>query len=219
METLPGQLERLPAGNDDFQVEILARTQRERILSAFAELVAKDGYQATSIGRVVDRAGVSRVTFYENFKNREACLLAAFDLCATGVSKRIEREVPVSAPWPEQVRAGLGAVFGYVADNPDLANTCFVQAITAGPTPLDHYELVLRGFAGYFRMGRKHSAPGTEFSDALEDTIVGGVVWVIHRRLLHGEAEKIPELLPTIVEFALAPYLGEQHAAEVASAV
>jgi hypothetical protein len=47
--------------------------------------------------------------------------------------------------------------------------------------------------------------------------IVGGVVWMVRQRLLRGEVEQLPELLPTMLEFALAPYLGEARAAEIAA--
>jgi hypothetical protein len=41
----------------------------------------------------------------------------------------------------------------------------------------------------------------------------------VHQRLLRGEAAKIPSLLPTAVEIAVSPYLGEKRAAELAAAL
>jgi AcrR family transcriptional regulator len=218
MESLPGHLERLPSGGDAERAQMLVCTQRERILVAFYELVAKRGYRATTIELVVKRAGVSRVTYYENFENREDCLRAVFEICTGEIAERIAsagdgRELP----WPEQAAAGIASILDYVAENPALSRTCFVEAMTAGPAAVTHYEQVLRGFARYLETGRKFAEPGIVFPENLEDTIVGGVVWMIHQRLLHGEADRIPELLPTMVEFALAPYLGERAAAEVAA--
>jgi AcrR family transcriptional regulator len=218
MESRPGHLDRLPSGRDLDDAQMLARGQRERILVAFYELVAKRGYRATTIELIVKRAGVSRVTFYENFENREDCLRAVFEICANEIAERITtagggRQLP----WPEQAAVGIAAVLDYVAEQPALARTCFVEAMTAGPAAVTHYEQVLRGFARYFEVGRKFAEPGISFPENLEDTIVGGIVWMVHQRLLHGEADRIPELLPTMVEFALAPYLGERDAAEIAA--
>ncbi len=42
------------------------------------ELSAQAGYQAVSIAQVSSHAGVSSATFYEQFENREDCLLAAY---------------------------------------------------------------------------------------------------------------------------------------------
>lgn len=58
--------------------------------------------------------------------------------------------------------------------------------------------------------------PG-DLPETLEDSLVGGIVWMVHQRLLRGEARQVPHLLPTMLEFALAPYLGEDRAAAVAA--
>src|ERR1700755_3280476 len=58
----------------------VAAHQRGRIHAATIELVAEAGYRdltATGIARV---AGVSKRTFYENFKDKETCFLATYDL-------------------------------------------------------------------------------------------------------------------------------------------
>jgi hypothetical protein len=38
------------------------------------------------------------------------------------------------------------------------------------------------------------------------------------RSLLAGESERLPELLPDLVEFTLSPYLGPERAADLAEA-
>ena len=45
-----------------------------------AQVVAEKGYAATTVADVVERAGVSRRTFYEQFADKEACFLAAYDV-------------------------------------------------------------------------------------------------------------------------------------------
>ena len=45
------------------------------MLRAAAEL----GYREANVQDVIERAGVSRPTFYEHFANKEDCFLAAFD--------------------------------------------------------------------------------------------------------------------------------------------
>ena len=53
--------------------------QRIRLINAMIELAAKAGYQAVSIAQVSSHAGVSSATFYEQFEDKEDCLLAAYD--------------------------------------------------------------------------------------------------------------------------------------------
>ena len=52
---------------------------------------------------------------------------------------------------------------------------------------------------------------------AAESSIVGGVISLATHRIVAGETEKLPELLPDMVDFALSPYLGAERAAELAA--
>jgi AcrR family transcriptional regulator len=195
---------------------MLSRNPREKILVAMAEIVAKRGYQGTTVEHIVKRAGVARNTFYEFFKNREACLLAGFEEALAEVAARATAAAAEETEWPQQVRAALQVLLDWVAENPALARTCLVESMTAGPEALERYENVLREYAPLFELGRENPA-ASELPDTLEDSIVGGIVWMVHQRLLRGEADQVPALLPTMLEFALTPYLGEQAAAEIAA--
>ena len=196
---------------------MLSRSQRDRILIATSELVAKRGYQGTTVELIVKRAGVARATFYESFENREACLLACFEEALAECRRRIDAAAEDEAEWPARIRAGLAAFLDYVAQNPALARTCLVELVTAGPVAMGRHEEALQSFAPAFARGREFTAASGELPETLEDSIVGGIVWMVHQRLLHGEADRVPRLLATMLEFGLAPYLGEQRAAEIAA--
>jgi AcrR family transcriptional regulator len=219
VRALPGHLQRLPAGRDPQGAEAIAPGQRERILLAAVELVAKRGYRGTTVELIVKRAGVARATFYENFENREDCLLACFE---QGIEEARSRMAAAALPaegrdWPQQVRAGLAALLDYVASEPALARTCLVETVTAGPKALAHYERALASFTFFLSEGRQLADRGEELPGTLEESIVGGIVFMIHQRLVRGETDKIRDLLPTMVEMSLAPYLGEELAAKVAA--
>jgi Bacterial regulatory proteins, tetR family len=70
---------KLPSGRHTLPRERVVRSQRDRLLDAMAEICASDGYGAATVAAIVARAGVSRKTFSEQFTDREACLLAAYD--------------------------------------------------------------------------------------------------------------------------------------------
>lgn len=217
METLPGYLQRLPAGGDRFQAEIMSRDQRGRIFAAMAEVVAKRGYQNTTVEHIVKRAGVGRATFYENFDNREDCLLATFNAAEEQARLRVLAATEQQDSWPEKIRVGIAAYLDYIVSEPALARTCIVEAMTAGPAAMRRYEQGLASFTPLFRYGRKFAPSDRELPETLEDSIVGGIVWMIHQRLLSGEVDQIPGLLPVMLEFALVPYLGGQGAARIAA--
>ena len=49
---------------------------RERILAAAQELFYREGVRATGVDRVVEAAGVSKLTFYRQFESKDALVLA-----------------------------------------------------------------------------------------------------------------------------------------------
>ena len=214
METIPGHLERLPPGGDRLQAEMLSRSQRDRILLSMATLVAKRGYQGTTVERIVKRARVSRGTFYANFENREACLLAVFDEAAVRAERQIIDAASEAGDWPLEIRAGIAAFLDYVVANPALARTCLVESVTAGPVGIARYEDAMRKVAPLLARGRQLRGATVTLPETLEDSIVGGIVWMVHQRLLHGEVDKIPGLLPAMLNFVLTPYLGDKQSAE-----
>jgi hypothetical protein len=116
------------------------------------------------------------------------------------------------------VRAALTAFIDYCASEPALVRTCLVEAVTAGPVAMERYERALTSFAPLLREGRDYLGGAGELPDDLEDLIIGGIVWMVHQRLLRNEIDEIPGLRPTMLEFALVPYLGEERAAEVIAA-
>src|SRR5436190_2182446 len=58
--------------------EEVASSQRARLLRAMAEVAAEKGYANTVVADVIARAGVSRRTFYELFRDKQDCFLAAY---------------------------------------------------------------------------------------------------------------------------------------------
>src|SRR5271168_4540645 len=71
---------RLPHGPHRLERDEVVLNQRARIHGAMIEAVAHDGYEGTSVKRVIELAGVSRRSFYEQFANKEDCFLVTFDL-------------------------------------------------------------------------------------------------------------------------------------------
>ena len=175
------------------------------------------GYRAVTVADIVRRAGIARNTFYDNFSSKEDCFLATQDYA---VEESLERVVAAAAEadgWEARTAAGLGAFLKYVSDEPALARTCIVEALSAGPDSLARYEQSLQAFGPLFRIGRKVSAHGDQLPETLEETIIGGIFWIIYQRIIMGQTEQIEELLPELVEFALTPYLGAEAAKRAAS--
>jgi AcrR family transcriptional regulator len=197
--------------------EFITKHQRARIISALAEETVDKGYRAVTVADIVRRAGIARNTFYENFASKEDCFLAAADFAVEEARRRVVDAASTVDSWPERVAAGLAAFLHYVASEPALARTCIVEALSAGPAAVERYERSIQAFVPLFRMGRKVSPHGEELPGTLEETIIGGLFWIVYQRIIMGQTEQIEELQPELVEFSLTPYLGAKAAKRTAS--
>ena len=187
----------------------VVRHQRDRIIEALAREVVDNGYREVTVAGIANRAGVARNTFYENFASKEECFLAASDHAGQQAMQRVVDAVRQSPPdWPTQVRAGIGAFLSYAASESALARVFIVESRSAGPKASEYYERTLRVVVSLFRQGRPISPHGDELPETLEETIVGGIFWIVYQRIVSGSAEGLEALLPELVEFALAPYIG-----------
>ena len=185
--------------------EFIAQYKRRRIMDALAELSAERGYEATKISDIVRRAGVARKTLYDNFEGKEQVFLAAFDAARDEALERVEVSCAEAGEgWREKVEAGLGAFLGYVAEQPALARMCMVEALSATPATIERYEDAKQQLV---EMAGKRMPRGARLPQTIDETLVGGVTWIVYKKIRQGEAERAEELLPELSEFMLAPVI------------
>ena len=218
MRALPGRDSRTSLADAPARVtrDSVKADQRQRILRATGELVAKRGYNAVTVELIVKRARVSYKTFYAHFANKEECFLELFDAVMAQTRAEIDAAVAAEAgaPWPQQVIAGLRALFDAFIADPLIARASIVEAPTVGPLIIERYERAMTVLSPLLRQGRESSPNPEELPDTLEDTLAGGVLWSAYQRLIIGEADRISSLLPEAIEFVLRPYVGEAEAAK-----
>jgi AcrR family transcriptional regulator len=186
--------------------EFIASHKKRRIMAAIAELTAEQGYEATKIGDIVRRAGVARKTLYDNFEGKEEVFLVAFDTAVDEAMRRIEESCAAveEGGWEERLQAGLDAFLRYVAEEPALARMCMIEALSATPAAIERYEQAMQRFVEL----TKRIVPHDEgLPDTIEETLVGGVAWIVYQQIRRQEAEKAEDLLPELSEFMLAPFV------------
>jgi AcrR family transcriptional regulator len=204
-------------GRHQLSREFIAQHQQARIIAALAEEIATKGYRAVTVAHIVRRAGIARNTFYDNFSSKEACFLAAQDFGQVEALRRVVDAASEVESWQARVDTGFAALLQYIASEPALARACIVDAMSAGPASLARYEDSLQAFIPLLRIGRKVSSHGKDLPDTLEETIIGGVFWIIYQRIILGETEQIEQLRPELVEFVLTPYIGAEAAKSATS--
>jgi AcrR family transcriptional regulator len=212
------RLATIPPGRHLEPRDFVVQSQRERMLLATAELVADRGYRRTTIELIARTARVALTTFYEHFESKEQCFLAAFDESVDAAGEVFAELVDPELDWTDQISTGLEVLLEMVVTETPRATLCLVEAQAAGPAALARYQEMLERLAPKLREGRALNPRSARLPDGLEVAIAGGIAWLIHQRLVAGEAAEIKALLPEMLQIALTPYVGEVEAGRAADA-
>jgi AcrR family transcriptional regulator len=204
---------RPPRGRHRLPPEVIARSQRERLLEAAVRVVAEKGYGATTVADLTREAGISRTTFYAMFEDKEACFLAAYDSVAEALVRRIAKAYEAEERWPERARAGLAALLEALAEEPAIARLALVDVGAAGPAAQRRYRAALQRLTPLFEEGRDFAPGGRSLPANTSRMAIGAVAGLISDELAEGRAEYLPNLLSDLLFATLVPYIGPAAAA------
>jgi AcrR family transcriptional regulator len=195
-------------GGHQLRPEVIAHHQRQRILAGAAKAIAAKGYRDTSVADIVKSAAIARARFYENFSSKEDCFFALYDAAAESTLKAVAEACETAGEeFPARVRIGLEAMLEQLAADPELARAFVVEGPAVGPAINERFERLVADFAALLRKGRPQDA-ATELPETVEETVVGGLYWLLYYALLDGRPKRIQKLLPQLTEFSLIPFSG-----------
>lgn len=207
---------RAQPGGHPLRREVVTHHQRQRILAGAAKVFAERGYRQASVADIVKVAATARARFYENFSSKEDCFFALYDSAIQVTLEGIGEACAVSIEsFPERVAAGISVLLAAIEADRDVARACIVEGPAVGPPINDRFEKVIVDFAALLRSGRV-DAGTSELPETVEETVVGGLYWLLYHALLEGRPKQISRLRPQLVEFSLIPFIGAEAAAAAA---
>jgi AcrR family transcriptional regulator len=168
-----GRPRALPRGPHRLAREEVLASQRGRLLDAIAEVVSERGYGAATVADVIEHAGVSRKTFYEHFRDKEQCFLAAYD---AGVEVLMATMRAAADP--------IAAYLETLAAEPAFARTFLIEIAAAGPRALARRRDVHDAFAAL--IGDRPEALA----------VVGALNEIVTREVAAGRTAELPALHP-----------------------
>lgn len=178
------------------------------------ESVGSVGYDATSVRTVLDRTGLYRQAFYDNFPDKDSCYLEALDFGIARVEAQMVAAAAVKKTWRSKLRAGLGALLDFLDAEPDVGRALLVEVHGADPEALAKRSRVMKRITRFIDLARVERERSESPPQIAPEGIVAGIHSVIHSRLSTGDDDGFRDLLPEFMYFAVLPYFG----AEVAEA-
>jgi AcrR family transcriptional regulator len=205
--------ERGPQETRSLPHDIVAPSERDRLIEAMALTCAERGYAATSIEEVTRRAGVGRRSFEENFSDKADCGTAAVNQMLADITAAASIAYsPEYSEWGKILR-GVRALLELMAARPSFAGLAQIEARQAmEPEAYELYTSGIRVLEAMLDRLQANALVGVARPPSAIRGAIGGAEALIRRELLAGRPERLPELLPDIIYGMLAPYLDQQEA-------
>lgn len=201
----PRSKPRLPRGVSALPPDDRARVHRERIQDALVELVAEQGFTATSIRDVCGRSQVASRDLYVLYPGKQELLLATCDSLVREVCDAVAAARRASTPTDDvaqTVETVLAPIAQAVAARPAHASLVLVDVFSAGAAgPPYRREVVSRLRRLLTEALAVRSGPDG-LSEASLAVVAAGTLQVFEHRVRTGRARTLPKLVPTLAAWA-----------------
>ena len=157
-----------------------------------------------TVRQIIERARVSRRTFYDLFEGKEAAVAAACDEALSQLCEQTRLAWGKEKEWSHRVAASTAAALEWTSANPEQA------LLIADPAAALRDEFggdrLLERFGPALRQGR--SICTNALSPSCEVLLLDGAISVTVSRLRSRDASSLADLTPVLTAFLLTPYLG-----------
>jgi AcrR family transcriptional regulator len=199
----------LPRGRHSLSRATVQASQRGRLLEAVLAATADRGFVAVTITDIVQRAGVARRTFYENFADKEEAFLAAFEYAAEEVIAAVAGAFrPEDETLQARVEGYISALLTALDARPAEARAFIVEIGTGGPAAialqLDVNERLAKTIVELNRQTRLRDPFVPPISAARALAIVGAIEELIRHAIHEQGPESICGLRGELVSLTSA---------------
>jgi AcrR family transcriptional regulator len=194
------------------------RPARERLLEAMLAVSGDLGYEQVAVRHVIERAKTSRATFYKHFDDREDCFVQAQHDAAGWLYRRLIGAAGRRPTWREGLRAALAELLEFCANQPAIAKALLVESHAAGGRATARRRDLIERLSQALD-GARREIPSRQAPPPVTSSFIGGAIdSLVSAKLMDGDAERAPEMLPGLLYFVVMQYFGESAAWEEMSA-
>ncbi|MGW7490481.1 TetR/AcrR family transcriptional regulator [Streptomyces sp. NPDC054786] len=203
----------LPSGRHHLSREQVVASQRMRMLTATAEAMKDKGYAGTAVAEIIRRAGVSRETFYQQFRSKEDCFIQALDAATKQLAGLLEAAWQPAAESPEASRSAspeetfrrlLRLYLLTLTEQSAFARLFLVEVYAAGPEAMAIRMEWQRWFADaiaeIFQVGDEGGADERNFGC---EALVAAAAHLVTARLVADDLKGLRGLEDPLVRLAV----------------
>lgn len=197
-----------PQDLKDAHREAVAASQRARLLTAFVEEAAEQGYFAVTVSDIVRRAGTAKRTFYEHFSDKEDCFVQAFNAGSLNVIEKITAAAgPVEDPV-ERIVVGVRAYLAALDELASFAQVFLTYSSSAGPSIAEAWirwiELLAESLVAWRAESRLTHPEMPELSRMHAIGAVSAINEILRIEFVHHGGERIDEIADQVVAIGVA---------------
>jgi AcrR family transcriptional regulator len=185
-------------------VGFAVQADRDAVLAAVARVIARRGYERSTLAEIAIESGWSRRRIRREFGDVEGCFYALFAWTFhRTLAYVLDRTDGV--PWPARVRDGLEAFLELLGSEPIYVHANVDAVQTLGADGSLRLETAVEAFTAFLTPGFERT--GTDRVPALTSQLIGmSVVHVITKHVAEDRVEDLPQALPQLVAVALMPF-------------
>ncbi|MCC7385356.1 MAG: TetR/AcrR family transcriptional regulator [Deltaproteobacteria bacterium] len=184
--------------------------QRGLLLDAATTVFAARGFAGATVEAIIEKAGMSRRTFYDHFEDIHDVLHQVHDR-ASGIAFRVVSELVHAEPDPiERIRTGITAYMTMIATHPQVASVVLREVRSAGPAYEPRRELETTRYASLLfealaaaHAAKKTARPPDELTVYALATAIEAVAM---RYIARREEARAAEAAPKLVELVLRAF-------------
>lgn len=188
--------------------ERVAEIQRARLLAGMIDVCAERGVADVTVAHVVARAGVSRRTFYEIYSDREECFLEALDEGLARACRYVLEGYDEKAKWVDRMRGSLTALLAFLERERATGRLLIVESLAAGESASSRRRAAIERLIAFVDEANAEVKAGKQTPSLTAEGIVGGVLSILHARLLADHPGSFLELTGPLASMIVLPYLG-----------
>jgi len=195
------------------EAQTAAASERAQLIEALIEVAAERGYMDTSIEMVIARAGLDRPAFDRHFRGKYDSFLSVWqemnEECMTSLMRAYDSE----QHWRDRLRAVACAVVDSLCNDPGRA--CFaVEVLAAGDAARARRDMTMRVIASLIDAGRKEMEDPESVPHTTAEALAGSAYGQVYAKVVRGDTDELPKLIPQLMSAAVMPYLGVEAALE-----